>query len=135
RRGVVQYKWTNVRRDNGIFIADNRACRRKYQSRVRSRMHDDREARSGPLQQVHVDDGPRRLLEPVLPCIADDTDHGEEVEVPVHVAELKGLTDGIPSRPLRLREGLVDHSGVRRVEGVAALEQPPPEKRDAERLE
>ena len=77
----------------------------------------------------------RGLFRPVFTGVANDPDDRQQVQVPVHVAELNGLPDRVLARPPHPGERLVDERHVGRLETVTAVEEPAAAERDAERLE
>src|SRR5215472_10897607 len=77
----------------------------------------------GALSVVHVHRRARSGFEGVLAYVADNTDHGQQPWIAVHISEFDGSADGILVGPLLPGEGFADQRAMRSLQGVALVKR------------
>ena len=67
--------------------------------------------------------------------VANDANHRQQAQIPIHVPELNGLADRVLTRPAFARQRLADQRDVRRIRTVALVKSSTLNKRNPEYLE
>ena len=113
----------------------NPARGRSYRARVGIAQHGHCHLRARALEQIHIDDGPRRLVDAVFARVADDAYNRQQAHIAIHVSKFNGVADRVLMRPAIACERFADQGHVRRARGVTLVEHASAEQRNSQHLE